>query len=242
MAEAANVVASPIAPATPATWLALRNETAWLLDTSPTAEPAVAAAAGKRTTCEDPPEGPSPFTPRLQAAAAEAPATRPASTAARMGDRYIAGAEVFMTASDEGPRVRAGGTPCPARSSRASSSRVESPGVAAVRRDLNSRRSPSAAARQPGQIETCWSQARSVEAQRLRSAYGLSISSRWREATTERPRMTWLTGFPGLPVPTRSPDGPESERQSCSDRGRDARETHEAANDPGECASGPCRA
>ena len=129
-----NVAVSPVAAATPATWLALRNVAARLLDASPIVEPAVAAEAGIRTAGEDPPERPMPFTLRLHAAAAEAPVTRPASIAARMGDRYMAGAERPMTASGAGPLAETKGTDCPARSSNADCSPLDNRGVAAERR------------------------------------------------------------------------------------------------------------
>src|SRR4051812_22695081 len=58
---------------------------------------ATVAAAGSRTAGElgavgAAPGPPTPATPRLIAAAADAPAARPASTAARTGDRCRAGA------------------------------------------------------------------------------------------------------------------------------------------------------
>ena len=143
-----------VGPVDPTTWLAARNVAARLLDSSSIAEPAVAAEAGKRSVGADSPGRPMPFTLRLQAAAAEAPATRPASIAALMGERYTAGAERRMTTSGADP-VEARGADWPARPSKADWSPLDSPGVAAERRDLSSRRSASAAARQPGQIETC---------------------------------------------------------------------------------------
>jgi len=76
-----------VSPADPATWFVVRNVAARLLDPSTVVEPAVAAEAGKRIAGEDFPGRPMPFTLRLHAAATEAPATRPASTAARKGER-----------------------------------------------------------------------------------------------------------------------------------------------------------
>ena len=104
--------------------MVLRNAAVWLLDASPIVEPAVAAETGTRTTGKDPPGRPMPFTLKLHAAAAEAPATRPANIAARMGERYMAGAERPMTASGEDPLVETTGTACTARSSNADSSRL----------------------------------------------------------------------------------------------------------------------
>jgi hypothetical protein len=138
----------------------------------------VAISAGSGTTVKDAPEGPTPLIPRLQAAAAEAPAAKLAIITARTGEWCIAGAARRTTGSGEGPLAGAGKTLWVARSSNADSSRLESPGVTAVRRELNSRRSASTAARQRGQIATCWSQVRSVAAGRRRSAYELSIASR----------------------------------------------------------------
>ena len=203
---------------------------------------AITAVEGNRTAGSDAPGGPTPLTPTLHAAAAEAPAARLASTAARTGDRWMAGAKRPTTASGAGRLVGTVGTAQMARSRNADSSRLGSSGVTAVRRELNSRRSASTASRQLGQIATCRSQARRVAAGRLRSAYALSIASTCREATTERARGTRLTGSPELPAPTRSPDGPASARPSWTDRERDAPEPHAAVSDLGECASGPCRA
>ena len=76
-----------VSPADPATWFVARNVAARLLDSSPVVAPAVAAEAGKRSAGEDFPWRPTPFTLRLHAAATEAPATRPASIAARKGER-----------------------------------------------------------------------------------------------------------------------------------------------------------
>ena len=171
-----NVVVNPVNPAIPAAMPVLRNDTAWLLDPLPSDELAVTAGEGSRTTCRDAPVGPTPLTPTLHAAAAEAPAARLASTAARTGDRCMAGAERPTTASGEGRLAGEDGIVWTARSSSASSSRLDSSGVAAVRRELSSRRSASTASLQPGQIATCRSQARSVAAGRLRSAYALSIA------------------------------------------------------------------
>jgi hypothetical protein len=230
-------------PSTGADWLVLRNEVAWLLHAAVVVRPVVVADEGARATGKVAPGAPRPFRLRLQAAAAEAPATRPASMAARTGDLYIAGAQRPMTSSGAGPIAGTWGDARPARSSKAHSSWLESPGVAAERRDLSNLRSASAAARQPGQIETCWSHASSAAAARLRSAYGLSFSPRCCDASAARGRTTGrLTGSPSLPVPTRSHDGPASARASGWDRGPGAREPHATANDPGESASGPCRA
>ena len=69
----------------------LRNEAAWPWETTPDVDPAAAAAAaaeaGGPATDEDAAETPTPLSPRLHAAAADALATRPAITAARMGER-----------------------------------------------------------------------------------------------------------------------------------------------------------
>ena len=237
-----NVVVNPTDPAKPAIRLVLRNEATWLLDPLPLDEGAVSAGSGIRTTGKDAPEGPTPVTPRLHAAAAEAPAARLASIAARTGERCMAGAARPTSGSGEGPLVGAGDTAWTARSRNAESSRRGSPGVTAVRREFSNRRSAPTASRQPGQMATCWSQARRVAAGRLRSAYALSIESRCRGATNERARRTGLTGSPELPVPTRSPGGPATARPSCSDRERDVRGPHAAVSGLGECANGRCPA
>jgi len=76
-----------VSPDDPATGFVPRNVAARLLDPSPVVEPTGAAEAGKRSAGEDFPATPTPFTLRLHAAATEAPATRPASIAARKGER-----------------------------------------------------------------------------------------------------------------------------------------------------------
>lgn len=76
-----------VSPTDPALWFVARNVAARLLDQSPGVEPAVAAEAGRRSTGEDFPGRPTPFTLRLHAAATEAPATSPAIIAARKGER-----------------------------------------------------------------------------------------------------------------------------------------------------------
>jgi len=105
-----NVVVNPVDPAIPAAMPVLRNDTAWLLDPLPSDELAVTPGEGNRTTGRDTPAGPTPPTPTLHAAAAEAPAARLASTAARTGERCIAGAERPTTASGEGRLVGTVGT------------------------------------------------------------------------------------------------------------------------------------
>lgn len=237
-----NVVVNPSDPAKPAIRLVLRNEAAWLLEPLPLDEEAVSAGSGSRTTGKDAPEGPTPVTPRLHAAAAEAPAARLASIAARTGERCMAGAARPTSASGVGTLAGPGDMAWTARSSNADSSRLGGPGVTALRREPSNRRSALTAARQPGQIATCWSQVRRVAAGRRRSAYALSIEPRCRGATNERARRTELTGSPELPVPTRSRGGSATARQSCSDRERDARGPHAAVSGLGECANGPCRA
>jgi hypothetical protein len=61
---------------------------------------AITVWEGSWTTDRDVPEGPTPLTPTLQAAAAAAPAARLASIAARTGDRCIGGAERPTTGSE----------------------------------------------------------------------------------------------------------------------------------------------
>jgi hypothetical protein len=240
--EAVLNVVNPVDPPIPAATVVLRNDTAWLLDPLTTDELTVTPTEGKRTTGRDTPAGATPPTPTLHAAAADAPAARLASIAARTGERCIAGAERPTTASGAGRLVGTAGTAKAARSNNASSSRLDGAGVAAVRKELSSRRSASTACLQPGQIETCWSQARRAAAGRVRSAYALSIASTCREAATERARGTRLIGPPELPDPKRIPDGPAMARPSLTDRERGGRGPHAAASDLGGCASGPCRA
>lgn len=102
MEATVNVVVNPIDLGMPAAPLVLRNVADWLLDPLSPDELAVTAGEGSRTTCRDAPVGPTPLTPTLHAAAAEAPAARLASNAARTGDRCMAGAERPTTASGEG--------------------------------------------------------------------------------------------------------------------------------------------
>ncbi len=143
-----KVVVSPAAPVSPATPLPVPSmEAAWRPD--PVDESAAAAAGGNRATGKDAPEGPTALTPTLHAAAAEAPATKLANSAARTGERCIAGAARFTTASGEGRRVGTVGTAVTATPSNADSSRLESAGVAALRMELSMRRSASTATRQP---------------------------------------------------------------------------------------------
>jgi hypothetical protein len=99
-----NVVVSPVDPAKPAAKVVPRDDAAWLLDPLPAAEPAsaeldVTTTDGNVTTGKDAATGPTPPTPILHAAAAEAPAARLAKAAARTGDRCMAGAERPTTAS-----------------------------------------------------------------------------------------------------------------------------------------------
>lgn len=143
-----NVVASPVTPVSPPTPLPVPSrEAAWRSD--PLEESAFAAAEGNRATGKDAPEGSTPLTPTLHAAAAEAPAAKLANSAARTGERCIAGAARFTTASGEGRSVGTLGTPVSATPSNADSSRLESAGVAALRIELSMRRSASTATRQP---------------------------------------------------------------------------------------------
>lgn len=149
-----NVVVSPADPVIAATPLLVTGrETAWppdpLAGSLPLSELAVAAAEDNPATGRDAPEGPTPLTPTLHAAAAEAPATKLASSAARTGDRCMAGAERFTTASGEGRLVESAGTASTATPSSADSSLLESAGVAELRKELSMRRSASTATRQP---------------------------------------------------------------------------------------------
>ena len=106
-----NAVVSPTDPTIPATApLLLRTEAAWLLDQLPLDELATAAGEGNRTGDWDAPAGSTPLTPTLHAAAAAAPAARLASSAARTGDRCIAGAERPTTTSGESRLVGTVGT------------------------------------------------------------------------------------------------------------------------------------
>lgn len=230
-----------------------RYEDAWSLDPLVGAlrldELAAAAGESNRATGKGAPAGPTPLTPTLHAAAAEAPAARLASSAARTGDRCRAGADLPTRVSGDGLGscrfhrfVDTVGTACAATPSNADSSRLESSGVTAVRIELSIRRSASTATRQRGQNATCWSQTRSVAAGRLRSAYALSISSTCREEASERAPRTKLTGSPEQPAPTRSPDGPASARPFWMDRERDAPGTLATVSGRGGCANGPCPA
>ncbi len=202
----------------------------------------VAERAGARTNEWDAADGPTPLTPTLHAAAADAPAARLANTAARIGDRCMGGAERGTTTSREGSLPGAAGTAWTARPNSASSSRLGRAGVAEVRRELSSRRSASDASRQRGQMATCWSQARSIAAGRVRSAYALSIVSTCRVVTKGRTRTTKLIGSPELPAPAQRPDGRASATPFWTDREHDARGPRAAGSDHGEYVSGPCRA
>lgn len=141
------------------------------------------------------------------AAAAEAPAARPATIAARRGDRCSAGAaggtvgtrswRTVSGASGMGgtalrclvPRAGAcssGDGPCAAdtqasgwANARSIDCRVgEKPGVGADRRDVRMRRSSSAACRHTRHTARCWSKACSVCASSRRSTYALTCIPR----------------------------------------------------------------
>jgi len=102
-------VVSSLGAVIPATArLVLGDEAAWLLDPLRLDDVSTEARDGMWTNVCDA-EGPTPLTPTLQAAAAEAPAARLASMAARTGDRCMAGAERPTTVRGRGRLLRAAG-------------------------------------------------------------------------------------------------------------------------------------
>lgn|GEM_PF-5777145 len=78
---------------------------AWLLDPLPPDGLAVATADGNPEPVWAGVEGPTPLTPTLHAAAAEAPAAKLANRAARTGDRCMAGADRPTTGRGDGVRA-----------------------------------------------------------------------------------------------------------------------------------------